>query len=195
MDRAAAYQEAVAQRRRFSWKGFRTLAEAGLEGEWVSPIQMTSGNLEGPLLISKDWLDYPSAVAHRDVLRKRGYLPAIPFNRVIDLALSRIGLTRADIYISPIFHLLPPERSSQIPVAAARASFETIGHLEVMGRTPIALGQDAARVLTAFGVDHFTAPHPSARIGSFAVRAKAIADVLKRSLIVDLNVTPSPGGA
>ena len=89
--------------------------------------------------------------------------------------LARLGLARADIYITPIFHLLTPRRSSTIPVAHARASFDAVGRHELMGRRPVALGTDSARVLRHFGVEHIGAPHPSARIGSYDARARHIA--------------------
>ncbi|MEO0632849.1 MAG: hypothetical protein AAFY52_01790 [Pseudomonadota bacterium] len=175
MTLADAYQRAIAARRAFRLPGYPTLAETGFDGDYVSPIQMTSGNLTGPLLMSKDWLDAPSARAHRDILYKTGYLLNNPFNQVIDRVLALLNLKRANIYITPIFHLLTPKRSSTIPVAHARASFDAVGRHELMGRRPVALGIDSARVLRHFGIDHVTAPHPSARIGSFDARAAQIA--------------------
>ncbi|MEL6566478.1 MAG: hypothetical protein AAFQ59_18695 [Pseudomonadota bacterium] len=175
MNLTAAYQRAIAARRAFALPGYPTLAEAGFDGPYVSPIQMTSGALSGPLLMSKDWLDAPSAARHRDELQRQGYLSDNPFNQVIDRVLALLGLARADIYITPIFHLLTPRRSSTIPVAHARASFDAVGRHELMGRRPVALGTDSARVLRHFGVEHVEAPHPSARIGSYDARARRIA--------------------
>lgn len=179
MSLRAAYQRAIAARRAFRLPGYPTLAEAGFDGAYVSPIQMTSGNLKGPLLMSKDWLDAPSAAAHSKTLKRTGYLPNIPYNQVIDRMLALLGLTRADIYITPVFHLLTPKRSSTIPQAHARASFDAVGRHEVMGRRPVALGTDSARVLSHFGIDHVTAPHPSARIGSYDMRARLIAQAVR----------------
>ncbi|MFX0542194.1 hypothetical protein ACEWPM_010740 [Roseovarius sp. S4756] len=169
------YTRAIAARRAFRLPGYPTLAEYGFDGDYVSPIQIACGNLTGPLLISKDWLDAPSAAANRAHLQRHGHLPDNPFIRVIDKALALMGLKRADIYISPVFHLLTPKRSSTIPAAHARASFAAIGRHELMGRRPVALGTDAANVLRHFGIDHIPAPHPSARIGSFDARAALIA--------------------
>jgi len=174
-----AYRRAIAARRAFRLPGYPTLAEAGFDGDYVSPIQMTSGNLTGPLLMSKDWLDAPSARQHHDQLQATGYLPTNPFNQVIDRVLKLLGLTRSDIYITPIFHLLTPKRSSTIPPAHARASFDAIGRHELLGRRPVALGTDSARVLKHFGIDHVTAPHPSARIGSYDARAAQIAQAVQ----------------
>lgn len=171
----ALYARAVAARRAFRVPGYPTLAEEGFDGDYVSPIQMTSGALSGPLLISKDWLDAPSARAHRAELSRTGYLSGNPFNRVIDKVLARLNLRRADIYITPVFHALTPARSSPIPAALARASFNAVGRHELLGRRPVALGTDAARVLRHFGIEHVPAPHPSARIGSHDDKARAIA--------------------
>ncbi|MEM6305992.1 MAG: hypothetical protein AAF744_14840 [Pseudomonadota bacterium] len=181
MDLEACYRDAIARRRAFSISGYPTLADAGFDWDLVNPIHRSSGNLRGPMLISKDWLDYPSALAHRDRLQETGYLPKIPYNRVMDLALAKAGLTRAEVYISPIFHLLTPKRSSTIPVAHARASFAAVGRYELLGRRPIALGLDAARVLAQFGIAHLKAPHPSARVGNFSQRAGLIAEALLQS--------------
>ncbi len=178
MTAAAAYARAIDARRAFRLPGYPTLADEGFDGDYVSPIQMTSGSLTGPMLVSKDWLDAPSVRRHRAELARQGYLSANPFNRVIDKVLALLGLTRADIYITPVFHLLTPQRSSTIPPAHARASWDAIGRHERLGRRPVALGQDAARVLAHFGVPHVPAPHPSARTGSFDAKARAIATAI-----------------
>lgn len=173
------YTHAIAARRAFRLPGYPTLADLGFDGDYVSPIQLACGNHTGPLLISKDWLDAPSAMAHRDHLQKYGHLPDNPFIRVIDKALTLLNLQHRDIYITPVFHLLTPKRSSTIPAAHARASFDAIGRHELMGRRPVALGTDAAQVLTHFGIDHIPAPHPSARIGSYDRRAALIAKAVE----------------
>jgi len=179
MSLRAAYHRAIAARRAFNLPGYPTLAETGFDGDYVSPIQMTSGNLTGPLLVSKDWLDAPSAHAHSDQLKRTGYYPDIPYNKVMDRVLRLLNLTRADVYITPIFHLLTPTRSSTIPLAHARASFDAIGRHELMGRRPVALGTDSARALAHFGIDFIIAPHPSARIGSYDMRAARIAQAIE----------------
>lgn len=178
-DLRTTYTRAIAARRAFRLPGYPTLADLGFDGDYVSPIQIACGNLTGPLLISKDWLDAPSAAANRARLQKYGHLPDNPFIRVIDKALALLNLKRADIYITPVFHLLTPKRSSTIPAAHARASFDAIGRHELMGRRPVALGTDAAQALGHFGIDHAVAPHPSARIGSFDARAALIAKAIE----------------
>lgn len=177
-----AYRRAIAARRAFRWGDYPTLADIGLDGDYVSPIQLTSGALDGPMLISKDWSDRDTAVAHLRRIRTLGYLPEIPFNRVLDRALALIGLRRDQIYISPVFQLLTPRRSSTIPAAAARASFDAVVRHEVMGRRPVALGEDAARVLRHFGVPHVATIHPSARGQSFDARAARIAAAIRAAL-------------
>lgn len=181
MTLADRYAQAIAARRAFCLPGYPTLADLGFDGDYVSPIQMTSGNLTGPMLVSKDWLDAPSAARHRDVLSRQGYLSDNPFNRVIDRMLRLLGLSRRDIYITPVFHLLTPRRSSTIPPADARASWERVGRHERLGRRPVALGHDSARVLRHFNVPHLRAPHPSARIGSFDDKAEQIAEAVRRA--------------
>ncbi|MEM9854303.1 MAG: hypothetical protein AAF841_07590 [Pseudomonadota bacterium] len=172
---------AITARRAFRLPGYTTLAEAGFDGDYVSPIQLTSGNPDGPMLMSKDWLDAPSARANREELSRTGYLPQIPFNRVLDKALALIGLKRGDIYIAPIFCLLPPRRSHPLPAAHARASFQHVTRLELNGRRPVAAGTDAARTLRHFGIPHIETCHPSARGLSFDARAEMIAEALRQA--------------
>jgi len=173
-----AYTRAIAARRAFRLPGYPTLAEEGYDGDYVSPIQIISGNPDGPLLMSKDWLDAPSARKHRDELSRTGYLANNPFNQVIDRVLNLLGLTRADIYITPIFHLLTPKRSSTIPADHARASFDAVAQHALMGRQPVALGTDSARVLAHFNIPPSVAPHPPARSGSYDARAARIAEAV-----------------
>lgn len=172
---------AIAARRAFRLPGYTTLVEAGFDGDYVSPIQISSGNPDGPILMSKDWLDAPSARAHRDRLTRAGYLPDIPFNRVLDRALALAGLTRGEIYIAPVFCLLPPTRSHPLPARDARASFDAVTRHEILGRRPIAAGKDAGRVLRYFGVAHIETCHPSARGLCFDARADRIAAALLRA--------------
>jgi len=175
LDRAALYHNAIERRRAFHLPGYVSLTEAGFDGPWVSPIQITSGNLTGPMLISKDWFDAPSAFAHRPLLLQSGYLPDMPFNAVIDRMLALLGLSRADIYITPVFKLLTPTRSHPIRAADARASFDAVTQYELLGRRPIAAGGDAIRVLEHFGIPHIPTIHPSARGMDYETRATLLA--------------------
>ena len=181
MDRAASLREAVERRRAFRLPGYVTYAEAGFEGDWVCPIQITSGHARGPVLVTKDWLDAPSAAANSAVLRRLGYLPGIPFNAVLDRALARAGLARSDIYITPVFKLMPPARSHPIPPRDIRASFEAVTRWELTGRRPVAAGTDAIRALAAAGIDHIPVRHPSARGQDFDTRAAALAAALREA--------------
>ncbi len=180
--RAAAYADAVARRRSFRLDGYTTLAEAGFDGPYVSPIQMSSGALNGPLLMSKDWLDAPTARLRRADLAATGYIADMPFNRVLDRALARIGMTRADIHVAPVFCLLVPERSFALPNRDALASFDAVTRFEILGRIPVALGTDSARVLRQRGVRHIETAHPSARGLSFDARAEKLASAIATSM-------------
>lgn len=131
------------------------------------------------MLITKDWFDAPSAIANKTTLKKLGFMPDIPFNRVIDLALGFVGLSRSNIYISPVFDLLTPVRSHAIPIRDRCASFLAIGQFELMGRRPVAAGSDAASVLRKPGIPHLKTLHPSARGLTFEDRARRIADALE----------------
>ena len=175
MDRAALYHNAIERRRAFRLPGYVTLTEAGCDGPWVSPIQISSGNLTGPMLISKDWFDAPSAQTHRLLLLQSGYMPGMPFNVVVDRALELAGLSRSDIYITPVFKLLTLTRSHPIRAADARASFEAVTRYELLGRLPIAAGGDAIRVLRHFGIAHIPTIHPSARGMDYETRATLLA--------------------
>lgn len=176
---ASIYREAIARRRGFALPGYVTLAEAGFDGAYVSPIQIACGSLTGPMLITKDWLDAPSAAANRALLQAQGHLGDNPFMRVIDRALALANLTRAQIYITPVFALLTAARSSVIPLRDRRASFRAVGRYELMGRRPVACGTDAAAVLRAEGVAHIETLHPSARGLSYEARAQRIATALE----------------
>jgi len=181
MDRAALYHNAIERRRAFHLPGYVTLTEAGCDGPWVSPIQISSGNLTGPMLISKDWFDAPSAQTHRLLLLQSGYMPDMPFNVVIDRALDLAGLSRSDIYITPVFKLLPPKRSHAIRSEDARASFEAVTRYELLGRRPIAAGGDAIRVLQHFGIPHIPTIHPSARGMDYDTRATLLAQAFAQT--------------
>ena len=181
MDRAALYHYAIERRRAFRLPGYVTLTEAGCDGPWVSPIQISSGNLTGPMLISKDWFDAPSARQHRLLLLQSGYMPDMPFNVVIDRALKLAGLCRADIYITPVFKLLPPKRSHAITAKDARASFEAVTRYELLGRRPIAAGGDAIRVLQHFAIPHIPTIHPSARGMDYDTRATLLAQAFAQT--------------
>jgi len=179
MDRCATYREAIRRRRAFCLPGYASLAEAGVEGPWVSPIQVACGSLTGPMIVSKDYCDAPTAVSHAAAIRRTGLVPGMGFTAVLDRMLALLGLARSDIYVTPIFKLLPPRRSHALRSSEARASFDAVTRFEILGRTPVAAGTDAARTLSHFGVAHVAAPHPSARGLSHAARARSLADAVE----------------
>jgi len=167
--------ELIALRRAFRLDSYCTLADVGMDGDYVSPLQIASNSPAGPVLLAYNWLDAASARKHHEVLRERGYLPGILFNKVVDRALAACGLTRADVYMTQAFHLLPPVgRSSTIPAKHLDASFNAITRHELKGRKVIAMGADAAGACKRNGVPaDRVVDHPSARGPGCTVESKA----------------------
>ncbi len=175
--------EIIACRRDFRICGYTTLAEVGFDGDWVTPYQKSSASETGPVLVALHWLDVPSVEKHRCVLNEKGYLPGIAFNKVLDLALDKAELTRADIYVTQAFHLLPAQRSQPIRPRHIYESFDRITRHEVVDRTAIVLGADAARAFRQAGLKPFDyVPHPSARGMTFDCKAARLAEALKRAM-------------
>jgi hypothetical protein len=159
--------ELIARRRAFRLPGYCTLADVGLDGEYVSPPQITSHSETGPVLLAYNWLDAQTARDHASALRQCGYLKGMVFNNIVDAALAHSGITRADIYITQAFHLLPQSRSDQIPQKEMDASFGAVTRYELEGRKIIALGGAAAGCCSRAGITPYkVVPHPSARIGT-----------------------------
>lgn len=175
----AAYDRCIAQRRAFSWPGFATYADVKLDGAFVSPFHMSCGNLKGPVLISFNWLDAPTALREHGLLSRLGYLPQMLFNKVLDMALRRINLRRSDIYLTHAVHLLPPSRSAAIPQAATDASFDAITRHEIAGRPVIALGKVAAGACRRAGLPCTEVAHPSARGATAHAKAEKISEALR----------------
>jgi hypothetical protein len=150
-----------------------------LDGDWVTPYHLTCGSPTGPVLLTYNFLDAPSARREHATLACRGYLPSMPFNRVLDLALSQAGMVRGDLYVTHAFHLLANSRSDRISTAAVDASFDAIAQHELVGRQVIALGQEAARQCRRYDIAHIAVPHLSARGTSFSARAAILATALK----------------
>jgi hypothetical protein len=101
------YLEIVEQRRALKIAAFKSLADIGFDGPWVTPYQITSNSPKGPVLVALHWLDESSILDERTALQHLGYLPGIRFNVVIDAALARVHLSRSDIYVTQTFHLVP----------------------------------------------------------------------------------------
>ena len=159
-------QEIIARRRAFRSPGFVTLDDVNMVGDWVSPIQKTSGSPTGPVLVGKHWLDADSVEPNRDVLDELGYLPTIPFNRVIDEALARCALRRSSVYITQAFHLLPEgrKRSRRVPHREMVRCVEEVTRHELEGRAVIALGGEVQAALHDAGCRFIKCCHPSARL-------------------------------
>ena len=178
-DEQLTRDEIIERRRKFSLPGYKTLEDIGFDGPWITPIQKASKSQDGPVLVAKHWLDEKSVEEHRDVLERCGYLPFIPFNKVLDRALELAGMCRDNIYITQVFHLIPTENRSQyIPQRDMQASFNAITRYEVEGRTVIALGKDAERACKNAGVKCWPVPHPSARL-KVSTRVEKISEALE----------------
>jgi hypothetical protein len=172
------YLEIVERRRELRLDGYATLADVGFDGPWVTPYQKTACAKDGPVLIAYNWLDVRSVNEHRPILEKYGYLPHITFNRVLDQALSQCGITRADLYITQAFHLLPSRRSQTIATRDVDYSFDAVTRHELPGRRVIALGGPAARACHRHGIQHCPVVHPSARVLTYREKANALAQAI-----------------
>ncbi len=175
-----SYEDLVQARRALSIEGYRSFADVGLDGPWITPYHLASSAPDGPVLLTFNYLDAPSALHHQAELRQHGYLGGMPFNRVLDLALAACGQTRADLYVTHAFHLLPASRSAAVPNRHIDQSFDAVARHELQGRNVIALGQAAARCCLRHGLPHLSVPHLSARGFSFARRADLLAAALRR---------------
>jgi hypothetical protein len=174
------YQEIIDRRRALVIEPFKSLAEVGFDGPWVTPYQITSKSSEGPVLVALHWLDESSIVRERSTLQNLGYLPRIRFNTVIDAALARQGLSRSDIYVTQTFHLVPRARSERISQAAIRRSFDEVTRFELQGRKVIALGEIAAGECARHHIEHMAVCHPSRRGYSNEQNAIDIAEAIAR---------------
>ena len=161
--------------------GLTPLAEVGLDVDLVSPYQISCGASQGPALLSYNFLDAPTARAHRAELARDGYLPPMLFNRVLDAALSLAGLSRSEIYLTHSCHLLPAARSAPVPRAAIDASMDAVTRHELASRPVIALGRAAAATCRRFGLSHVALPHPSARGLTAGDKARRLADALSHA--------------
>lgn len=172
--------EIIARRRAFRLPGYMTLADVGLDGDYVSPPQLTSCSPTGPVLLGYHWLDAPTAIEHRDTLKQYGYLKGMAFNNVVDQALKLANLTRAEIFITQVFHLLPKGRSSAIPPKDIAACFNEVTQYELAGRHVVALGKMAANACRKLCMPVSEVPHPSARGYSASDKAQLLARALQK---------------
>jgi hypothetical protein len=172
------YQEIIDRRRALVIEPYKSLAEVGFDGAWVSPYQITSKSPDGPVLVALHWLDEPSILRERATLQSFGYLPNIRFNSVIDEALARQGLSRSEIYVTQTFHLVPRTRSERISQGAIRRSFDEVTRFELQERKVVALGDIAAGECARHNIEHIAVCHPSRRGYSNEKNAIDIADAI-----------------
>lgn len=66
------YQEFIDRRRALAIEPYKSLAEVGFDGHWVTPYQITSKSSDGPVLVALHWLDEPSILRERATLQKFG---------------------------------------------------------------------------------------------------------------------------
>jgi len=170
------YQEIIERRRRLSMAPYKSLADVEFDGPGVTPYQISSKSPDGPVLVALHWLDEGTVKDQRTILAKLGYLPDIRFNKVIGIALKKLGLSRSDIYLTQTFHLIPLGRSESIGPAAIRRSFDEVTQYELRGRKVIALGDVAARECARRAIQHLPVCHPSRRGRSDEQNAMEIAE-------------------
>jgi len=68
------YQEIIDRRRALIIEPFKSLAEVGFDGPWVTPYQITSKSSEGPVFVALHWLDESSILREQMTLQNLGYL-------------------------------------------------------------------------------------------------------------------------
>ena len=67
------YQEIINRRCALVIEPYKSLAEVGFDGPWVSPYQISSNSADGPVLVALHWLDEPSILRDRATLQNLGY--------------------------------------------------------------------------------------------------------------------------
>ncbi len=174
-----SYQDIVRKRRELKIGGYLSFADVGFDGDWVSPYQISSRSPDGPVLLAYNWCDAETFLQRRKEVEPGGYLPGMKFNVVLERALKIAAITRADIYVTQVFHLLARSRSEAIPQRALDESFKEVTRHELEGRRVIALGSAAAQACRSHDIDCEKAQHPSARRGTYEERAAALAGLLK----------------
>jgi hypothetical protein len=64
------YREIVERRRALKIKTFKSLADVGFDGPWVTPYQITSNSPKGPVLVALHWLNESSVLEERTTLQQ-----------------------------------------------------------------------------------------------------------------------------
>jgi hypothetical protein len=126
------------------------------------------------------WAEEEAIKVNRAILKQHGYLPAMQFNKVVTLALGLRALTREQIYVTQVFHLVPRTRSQRIEPQSLDLSFSQVTVHELQGRKVLALGSEATRYCRKYSVPHEPVCHPSSRGHSHAAKADLIAAGLER---------------
>jgi hypothetical protein len=172
------YQQIIERRRALRIGNYATLADVGFDGDWVTPYQISSHALMGPVLVAYNWFDVPALNANRETLTKYGYMSGILFNKVIENALQIVGMNRSDIYVTQAFHLLPMKRSEKISANDVDISFDAVTRYEMVDRYVISLGDDADRACRRHGIKHAAVAHPSARGRTIRTKAECLAQAI-----------------
>ena len=165
------YKRNIERRRKFSLPGYKSLADVGFDGEYVTPTQIKACSETGICLVSYNWFDAKSVEEYSRKLKKyqslkeKGYDELIPFNRILDLALDKVGIRREDTYMTQVFHLLPATQKELPNEDDVWKSFEAITQYEIQGRKVVSLGKPAKIACIKFGIRNFAgyahAPSPS----------------------------------
>ena len=131
LGKSFASKHIIKLRREFSPPNYSSIKNVNLNGEYVTPLQITAHSRTGPCLVAHHRIDAPTAIKQHDFLAEHGYSPGITFNKVLKLAFDRLNICREDTYMTRAFHLLPKKRSDNIPVRDVRKSFEAITPHEI----------------------------------------------------------------
>lgn len=156
-------------------KHFKTLAEAGWEGDYVTPNQISSCSPTGPVLLLDNWIGWDSARRWDDEKRKEikslGYNPTLETNGRIDGALrelsQRLGwnVERSDIYITQASLFLAPSDSERHPKECYRVSISNVVALETGGRRVVSACSEGTKIMRELGKteghDFVPCKHPS----------------------------------
>jgi uracil-DNA glycosylase len=135
------------KRQRSSWRGFRNLADFGVEFEFVSPYTKSASNVDSPIFVLlQDWASEEGLRGgiNPETLR-RGYTPSARTNTTLECRLQRhFGVSINDIYATNLFPFIKPgPMNARVPwVDLRRAAAEfALPQIEIVNpRLVIALG-------------------------------------------------------
>ena len=155
------YKHNIERRRKFSLPGYKSLTDVGFDGEYVTPTQIEACSETGICLVSHNWFDVKSVEEYSlnpkkyQSLKEKGYDELIPFNRVLDRVLDKVGILREDTYMTQVFHLLPASQKETPSEEDVWKSFKAITQYEIQGRKVVALGKAAKTACIKFGIQNF----------------------------------------